>query len=235
MATPHQVILSQEEVNALLSAVDRGDIAGSAQGPSAPAVIRYHVRTPERVPQDQLTLLSRVHESFGRLFSSSLTTLLRGLVEMELERVEPTRYGEFIRSLASPSCMVVFDMDPLGGSGAMDVSATVLFRLIDRLLGGSGLLPVRLREFTEVEQVLVERIAIRALADLQRAWQHAGTFGFRMERLETNPHRLRLAAPDDLVMVTTFNVKVGEETGRLNLVFPYHLLRHARYRRAAHS
>ncbi len=217
-------ILSQDEVDALLSAVDRGEIAQSAGTQSGPAVIRYNFKKPNRVSKDQVKMLFNIHESFGRLFSASLTTLLRGLVEMELKSVEQATYGEFIMSLSSPTCLVVFNMDPLKGGAAMEISASVLFRLIDRLLGGSGLLPMRLREFTEVEQVLIERLAIRAMADLQQAWQHAGSFGFRVEHLETNPQFVQLTPPNEVVIVTTFDIRVGEETGQLNLAFPHLLL-----------
>ena len=219
-----QHILSQDEVDALLSAVDRGEIAPTPAAPAGPAVMRYNFRKPNRVSKDQVKMLFNIHESFGRLFSASLTTLLRGLVEMELKSVEQATYGEFIMSLAPPTCLVIFNMDPLKGGAAMEVSANVLFRLIDRLLGGSGLLPMRLREFTEVEQVLIERVAIRAMGDLQQAWQHAGSFGFRVERLETNPQFVQLTSPNEVVIVTTFDIKVGEEVGQLTLAFPHLLL-----------
>jgi flagellar motor switch protein FliM len=217
-------ILSQDEVDALLSAVDRGEIVQGPETQAAPSVVRYNFRKPNRISKDQVKMLFNIHESFGRLFSSSLTTLLRGLVEMELKNVEQATYGEFILSLPQPTCLVIFNMDPLKGGAAMEVSANVLFRLIDRLLGGSGLLPVRLREFTEVEQVLIERIAIRAMADLQQAWQHAGTFGFRVEHLETNPQFVQLTAPNEVVIVATFDIKLGEETGQMSLAFPHLLL-----------
>jgi flagellar motor switch protein FliM len=223
VATEH--VLSQDEVDALLSAVDRGEIgAGPAPGEPGPGVIRYNFRKPNRVSKDQVKMLCSIHESFARLFSASLTTLLRGLVEMELKSVEQATYGEFIMSLSPPTCLVIFNMDPLKGGAAMEIGANVLFRLIDRLLGGSGLLPVRLREFTEVEQVLIERIAIRAMADLQQAWQHAGAFGFRVAHLETNPQFVQLTAPNEVVILAIFEMKVGEESGHLSIAFPHLLL-----------
>jgi flagellar motor switch protein FliM len=217
-------ILSQAEVDGLLSVVDRGDTADSVGEQQGPGVVRYIFRKPDPTSKDQAKMLVSIHESFARLFSASLTALLRRLVEMELKSVEQATYGEFIMSLSPPTCLVIFNMDPLKGGAAMEVSANVLFRLIDRLLGGSGLLPVRLREFTEVEQVLIERIAIRAMADLQQAWQHAGTFGFRVEHLGTNPQFVQLTAPNEAVILTTFDIKIGEEIGQLNLAFPHLLL-----------
>ncbi len=220
-------ILSQDEVDALLSAVDRGDIAESA-GPETRAadkpIIRYNFRKPNRLSKDQVKMLESIHETFARLYTSSLTTLLRGLVEVELKSVEQLSYGEYIMSLAPPTCLGIFKMEPLKGGAAVEISSNILFLVIDRLLGGSGLLPVRPREFTEVEEVLIERIAVRAMMDLRQAWQHVGTYGFRVDHLETNPQFVQLTAPSEVVIVITFDVKVGEVGGQMTLVFPHLLL-----------
>ncbi len=223
-------ILSQDEVDALLSAVDRGEVPDASVAVVAPAaaarraVLRYNFRKPNRVSKDQVRMLHSIHETFARLYSASLTTMLRGLVEMELKTVEQLTYGEFVMALSSPTCLVIFNMDPLKGGAAFEINANLLFRMIDRLLGGSGLLPVRLRDFTEVEQVLIDRIAVRAMMDLQQAWQHAGTFAFRIAHLESNPQFVQLTAPSEVVVVVTFDMRLGEETGQLTLAFPHLLL-----------
>ncbi len=221
-------ILSQDEVDALLSAVDRGGVIDTAPAPVAPAtprtVIRYNFRKPNRVSKDHVKMLSSIHDSFARLYTASLTTLLRGLVEVTLKSVEQATYGEFMMSLLPPTCLAIFNMEPLKGGAALEINANVLFRFIDRLLGGTGLLPVRLREFTEVEQVLIERIAVRAMMDLQQAWQHAGTFAFRVAHLETNAQFVQLTAPSEVVIVVTFDVRIGDETGQMTLAYPHLLL-----------
>lgn len=221
-------ILSQDEVDALLSAVDRGELAEPAAvepaGITAPSVVRYNFRKPNRVSKDQVRMLLSIHESFARLFSASLTAMLRGLVDIEPKSVEQVTYGEFIMALSPPTCLVIFNMEPLHGGAALEINANILFRLIDRLLGGSGLLPVRSRDFTEVEQVLIERIAVRAMLDLQQAWQHAGTFGFRIAHLETNPQFVQLTSPSEIVVIVTLEIRVGDEMGLMTLAFPHLLL-----------
>ena len=219
-------ILSQNEIDALLSAVDRGEIPEAPVADARPtgSAIRYNFRKPNRVSKDQVKMLQSMHESFARLYTASLTTLLRGLVEIELKTVEQVTYGEFIMSLSPPNCLVIFNMEPLKGGAALEINANLLFRFIDRLLGGSGLLPVRMRDFTEVEQVLIERIAVRAMMDLQQAWQHAGTFGFRVAHLETNPQFVQLTSSNEVVVAVTFAVTVGDERGHVTLVYPHLLL-----------
>ena len=221
-------ILSQEEVDALLSAVDRGEIPETARIERRPEpdklVIRYNFRKPNRVSKDQLKMLQSIHETFARLYTSSLTTLLRGLVEVEFRGVEQVSYGEFVMALAPPTCLAVFNMEPLKGGAVLDINAHVLFLAIDRLLGGSGLLPVRIREFTEIEKVLVERLAIRAMVDLRQAWHHVGSFGFRVDHTETNPQFVQLTSANEVVVAATFDVKAGDTGGPLTIVYPHILL-----------
>jgi len=220
-------LLSQDEVSALLSAVDRGEIPDSgapvAQAPPK-TVVSYNFRKPNRVSKDQLKMLQSIHETFARLYTSSLTTLLRGLVEVEFRGVEQVSYGEFILTLSPPTCLSVFNMEPLKGGAVLDIDPHILFIVIDRLLGGSGLLPARVRDFTEVEKVLVERVAIRAMVDLRQAWHHVGSFGFRVDHTETNPQFLQLTSPNEAVIAVTFDVKVGEVGGPLTIVYPHILL-----------
>jgi flagellar motor switch protein FliM len=221
-------VLSQDEVDALLSAVDRGEL-GDAVAPNPPPpearpVYRYNFRRPNRVSKDQIRILQSMHETVARLYTSSLTTMVRGLCEVELRTVEQISYGEFVMSISSPTCIAIFNMEPLKGVGALEMSSHVLFVLIDRLLGGSGLVPVKPREFTEVEQVLIERVYTRAMLDLRQGWQNAGNFGFRIAQLETSAHFLQLTSPNEVVIVVTFRVAVGETEGQMTMVLPHLLL-----------
>jgi flagellar motor switch protein FliM len=220
-------VLSQDEVDALLSAVDRGELPDPTSPAGALAgrvVLPYNFRKPNRVSKDQLKMLQSIHETFARLYTASLTTLLRGLAEVEFRGVEQVTYGEFIMALAPPTCLAVFNMEPLKGGAVLDLGAQVLLVAIDRLLGGSGLLPVRPREFTEVEKVLMERLAIRAMVDLRQAWHHVGAFGFRVDHVETNPQFLQLTSPNEVVLVVSFEARVGQVSGPLTLTFPHILL-----------
>jgi flagellar motor switch protein FliM len=221
-------ILSQEEIDALLSAVDSGAIPEPAAVTPPPAasrtVVRYNFRKPNRVSKDQVKMLQSIHESFARLYSGSLSTLSRSIAEMKLKSVEQITYGEFSMAFSPPTCVAIFTMDPLPGGALLEISADVLFLLIDRMLGGSGYLPMKPREFTQVEQVLIERVSMRAMVDLQQTWQHAGTFGFRVARLETNPQFVQLTSPSEVMVVVTFGLRVGEVNGQLTLAYPHLLL-----------
>lgn len=217
-------ILSPAEVEALLAALGRGGIPG-VPGSGGRGVARpYDFRRPKWVSKEQLRLLQSVHETFARLLGASLTTLARCLVEVHLRGIEQGSYAEFIAALSPPTCVIVFEVEPVRGAAALEFGAPLAFQLVERLLGGAGLLPPRLREFTEVEQRLLERVAVRALGDLEQAWRPAGPCRFRLAGLETNPQLLQLTAPNEGLLSVVFDVRLGETEGRLTLGFPHLLL-----------
>ena len=87
-------ILSQDEVDALLSDISTGDFSQSDEetkaspvstdeSDSEKAVKLYDFRRPDRVSKDQMRTLQNLHESYARLFSTTLTSYLRTLVEIE--------------------------------------------------------------------------------------------------------------------------------------------------------
>jgi flagellar motor switch protein FliM len=83
---------------------------------------------------------------------------------------------------------------------------------------------VRVREFTEVEPALVERVAMRAMADLRQAWQYVGTFGFRVVNLETSAQFVQLTAPNEVVITVGLDIRIGDVEGQIALGYPHLLI-----------
>jgi flagellar motor switch protein FliM len=220
-----QDTLSQHEIDALLTAVHSGSVAVSSGSPAPrSAPVRYNFRRPSRVSKDQIRGLQIVHDDFAKLVAGSLSSMLRTLVDVDLEAVEQTAYGEYVSALTTPTCAFVFNMEPLKGGAVLEVNPQLSFVMIDRLLGGRGVANVVVREFTEIERAVVDRVAFRAMVDMQQAWQQVGAFVFRVLNLETNPQLIQVTSPNEVAIVATFRVKVGDVSGSLSVCYPHVLL-----------
>jgi flagellar motor switch protein FliM len=218
--------LSQDEIDALLSAVHSGSVAvtpGSSEGASAQAV-RYNFRRPSRVSKEQIRTLQLMHEDFAKLAGASLSGLLRTMVDLELEAVEQIAYSEYVMAVATPTCAFLFNMEPLKGGAVLELHPTLAFAMIERLLGGLGAGVQSPRDLTEIERAVIERVGLRAMIDLQQAWQQIGAFVFRVLNLETNPQFIQATSPSEVILVATFRLKIGEVTGGLTIGYPYLLL-----------
>jgi flagellar motor switch protein FliM len=221
---PHET-LSQEEIDALLSAVKSGEVKVSAGSERADAkAVIYNFRRPSRVSKEQIRALEILHEDFAKLTAASLSGMLRTMVDLELEAVEQISYSEYQLAIASPTCAFVFNMEPLKGGAVLELNPHVASVMIHRLLGGHGYDVPASRDFTEIERAVVERVGLRAMVDLQQAWQQVGAFVFRILQLETNPQFIQVTSPNEVILVATFRLKIGPVTGGLSLGYPYLLL-----------
>jgi flagellar motor switch protein FliM len=165
-----------------------------------------------------------LHDTFARNTSSSLSAYLRSLVEVRITSVEQLTYGEFMGSVTAPSTLGVFEMAPLKGGAVIDINPTIVFHMIDRILGGQGLASIEVRELTEIERAMVTRIFLKLLADLQQAWLQVGRFEVRLLNLETNPQFVQLTSPNDIAILVTFDVRVGDIDGVMSLCLPFTML-----------
>jgi flagellar motor switch protein FliM len=228
-------ILSQEEVDALLSAVsaggesDLGTKPGDAAAAEAPAdtdktLSLYDFRRPDRVSKDQMRTLQNLHEGYARQFSTTLTNFLRTFVEIELVSVDQLTYSEFVMSISNPSCIYVFKMEPLEGNAILEINPSLVFFIIDRLFGGQGKPSEQNRELTLIEQNVIHRIVERGLNDLKEIWEHVGIFNPKIETYETNPQFVQIAPPGETVILISLEVRMQNASGLMSLCFPYMLL-----------
>ena len=187
-------------------------------------ILPYDFRRPNRIAKEQVRTLQMLHDAFARSVSSSLSAYLRSLVEVQLTSVEQLTYGEFMVSIVPPSTLGVFEMAPLKGGAVLDINPHLVFPMIDRILGGPGRASIQVRELTEIERALVSRILRKLLVDLQQAWSQVGRFDVRLLNLETNPQFVQLTSPNDVAILVTFDVRVGEVEGVMSLCLPFAML-----------
>jgi len=222
--------LSQEELDALLGglgdkpAAEESGMSGGTR-PGKPGKVKpYDFRRPDRFSKDHIRTLEMVHESFARFVQASLSTYLRSVVEAKVASVQQVTYEEFINTLSNPTSINVFTMEPLKGSAVLEISGELMFTMIDRVLGGPGLVPKKIRDLTAIEIPVAERIVVRALDNLREAWQKVAPIVPKLEEIASNPHFIQVAAPSEIIALIALDVKVREQSGRMHLCLPYVLL-----------
>ncbi len=238
-------ILSQAEIEALLSSLTTtgeaagGDAPEMAQGmmggaanvsarreaKSMTAYEVYDFRRPDKFAKDQLRTLQMIHETFARLFAGSLSAYLRVPVHVDLVSVEQIPYDEYMRSLTN-SVINVFSMAPLAGQAIMEVEFSILFSMLDRLLGGPGSVETKKNfSLTDIEKVLSDGIIERGLKDFHSAWEGIAQFTPKREVTETQAQFVQIVPPNDVVVSILFKIKVGELRGAMSICIPYLLLK----------
>lgn len=224
-------VLSQAEVETLLSAMEttapvRGALARDASEAAAfrprEKVTPYDFKRPERVGKEQMRALQTLHEGFGRNFGAALSGLLRSIVEVKLTSVDQLTYSEFVFSLENPTCFNLLRAEPLEGNLILDINPSILYPIIDRLLGGgkdSG--PLARRPLTEIELRLVSRITSLFLDEMRRAWANVIDLDLSVERVESNPQLVQIVPPNEVVVLISFELTLQDVRGMVNLCIPF--------------
>lgn len=219
-------ILSQSEIDALLSALSTGGTTeASVPTEGSKGVKIYDFKHPDRFSKDQTRSLQMLHEHFSRLFSTSLSTYLRAISEIKLVSVDQLSYDEFIRSIPNPTCVNLFELKPLEGNAVLEISPSLAFAIIDRLMGGKGQTFHKNRELTEIERSILLRIIDRIFEALQEAWSSVVELQLALKTTEVNPQMfLQLYLPTEMVILMTHEAHIGESTGTFCVCVPYVVL-----------
>ncbi|OHD53756.1 MAG: flagellar motor switch protein FliM [Spirochaetes bacterium GWF1_51_8] len=230
-------ILSQDEIDALLTAVSSGEslesepMSAPSMGGGGSQSVKpgrekkrlkvYDFRRPDKFSKDQIRTLQMMHETFARLTTTSLSANLRTLVHVHVVSVDQLTYDEFTRSIPSPTTLGIINMDPLKGSSVIEVDPSVTFAIIDRLFGGKGEPLKTNRELTDIELSVIEGIIVRLLGNLRESWANVIDLRPRLGNIETNPQFAQIVPPTSMVVLTTFDTKVGDVEGMMNFCIPY--------------
>ena len=191
---------------------------------STPPALSYDFRRPNRISKDQLRTLLSIHDGFARLFSTSLSSILRSFIEIQVESIDQVTYAEVTQSLANPTSIFIFDVEPVERKAFIEIQLGLVSSIIDRLFGGRGQNLDRNRELTAIEERVLSTIVERALADLVTTWRPFFEIEPRLDSVESNPRFVQVSFQNDVVLYITFKVIMEEGYGYLSMCFPYLLI-----------
>lgn len=214
-------ILSQSEVDALLSAIGSGEVEIPQDAPSEPQGFAYDFKRPQRVTRDQLRGVEALHEAFARNLEASLSALLRSSVSVKLGSVQQLSCEEFLHALPNPTAVAVLGADPLEGSFLLEINPAITFPVIERLLASGRVDPTQPeRALTRVEWNILDLVLERLLEQLRLAWADTAGAAFRVVARETEPPLVRAVSPHEPMISIAFEVAMGERSGGVNLAVP---------------
>lgn len=189
--------------------------------------VPYDFRRQHRIATDRLRSLKAMYERVVRSLEGWLLSRARADVELSLQSVERLSFGEFARALPNPCASFTFEIRDSGGrEGVIDFGLDFAFFLVDRLFGGTAEPIAPARALTPLERIGVRTVADRVRGFVADAWRDAVTLDLELTGFESVPDILRVASPEDPVVVTTIGVKLGERTSRLQICLPFTVLEH---------
>ena len=215
-------ILSQNEIDNLLQALSSGEVdAEEMKASSEKQVKNYDFSRPSKFSKEHLRTLEIIFEHYSRLLSTNLPVYLRKNIQVDVMNSEAVTYMEFSNSLSNPVILGIVYMEPLEGNIIVEMAAKLGYAIVDRMLGGEGEPLDKIREFSEIELLIIERIMAACVQLLREPWENVVDINPRLERIETNSQFAQIISPSEMIAIVTINIKIGEVEGLMNICLPY--------------
>jgi flagellar motor switch protein FliM len=241
-------ILTDGELDALLSGMQTGGkAAGAAEeesdteeatGPKRPEKKKgkikvYDFRRPDKFSKDQVRTIEMMHEGFARHFGADLSGYIRAIAEVTVTSVKQMTYSEYLERIPNPTSIAVFSMEPLKGAAIFELNPSIIFPIIDRVLGGAGEAMGKPRELTDLEQAIVGKIIEKAFVNLKDSWHRISDFDAEIKARETNPQFVQIVAPNEMCLNLNFEIKVKQHVGSMSMCIPYLVIEPVLYKLSA--
>ncbi len=219
-------VLSQEEIDALLGAMDQGDVDFDFDAPEEPTVEvkEYDLMAQGAMLRHQFYALEEVYDKFSSLLETTMSSSLHKPMGVEMVSTEMVKYGEFIQAFSNPTSFASFTMDPLIGSSLLAIEPSLVYSLIDCMFGGDGKPFEDIREFTFIEQRMMAKFSLEIFKDLEKAWEIVYPVRVTLKKTETKPEYVHLVSPEDLLIVIVLSVTGTEFSGNMHLCVSYRML-----------
>lgn len=216
-------ILTKEEIEALLNAVFEGSIEPAKELAKSQGQATTYDLFNADAHKGFVPNLDIIYDSFIRYNRVNLSNRLGKMVEIKKGGAKPFKFDDFLQSLPSPVCMALFKIEPLKGAALISMDSTLVFTIVDSILGGVGVpnIPASNRLFTPIELRLVEKIVKDVLADFEKAWAPLLAAKMNLLRMEMNPRLVNIVPPEYQIVTMPLKIQIEETVGSLTFAIPY--------------
>lgn len=216
--------LTQEQIDAMLSSALAGGVITPVAEPVAD-IKEYDFRAPKKFTKERIKTLDSIFDNYARLLSSYLTGLLRLYCKVSLASIEEQRYFEFNNALPDYVMMgmveLELDDDEVSDlTTILQLSNSLTFIMIDRLLGGRGEYKDSDRDFTEIEVSIMESVIKSMAALLREPWAGYVEINPVLDLIETNSRVVSTVGYDDTMIICVLEVIVSDTKTLVTICMP---------------
>lgn len=229
-------VLSQQEIDMLLSAMNNGEIIEEVVEEKADEQIKakkYDFRRPIKLSKEYINTLHMIFEDYAKMASTALSTKLRTNAMMQVAAIEQISYDEFIHSIPKFTLLGVMQSKPMNGLQILEINPQLSTLFIELLCGGLDVILTRKekdesifedldkKSFTDIELSILTEIVELLINTFQISWREIVELDCTLESLDTNPQLLQSMSPNEPITLITFNFKMFEVDSFVNLCIPY--------------
>ncbi len=193
--------------------------AKAANPSRKPLINPCNFRYAGRLSNENARTLTNLHEKFAAQVANALSVYLGASLQLRLLSLEQMAIHDYIGGTATDSYLVPCALNVMESSFLMEMDATLVFPIIDLLLGGVGSGDAQARELTEIDEEIMESVALLIVKEVERAWR-ALSLSLTPSRCIRSPMISQIFPVNEKLVLLLFEMEVAGTPGHFKLVLP---------------
>ncbi len=220
-------VLSDEEKDALLEGVEKGEVeVQSAGGPTYATVEAFVVSPRNHIVTNSFPRMQSMNRKLGAYIGKAASQLLNDRLEAAPVSLTTPTWGEFREQWLEPAVLFEFEAQPLEGSAVVAVSKSTALPIVERFYGGSESNPPRHESegFTRGEMSVISLFCQEVLKGITETWSPIIALEPEQAEVYQSTDVVDLIEDGEHVIVCEFELISGEEKQPLHVVWPMTML-----------
>jgi flagellar motor switch protein FliM len=233
--SPSSQLLSQEEIDALVTIADADSSGFSSPGiyKTNPNAKFYDLASEDSGLVAHLGALEMISDRFSRLFRVTLSGMLQYQPKIRVAELRVESFQDYRKQLKIPLSLNIIKLDGLRGNGLIVIEPQIIFNSLDRFFGGGGKSRTTvegMREFTPTESRVIQMIVQGVFSDLKKSWDPVYKLDFEHVNSEINPQFAQIVDDSDLVIISDFEIEMANDiSGTIQVVYPFGAMKPIRH------
>jgi len=172
-----------------------------------------------RLSNENARALTALHEKFALNVTTSLELYLGTSLQLKLLSLEQMAIVDYISGMAGNRYLLPCALNVMESSCLLEMDNTLVFPIIDLLLGGAGAASEGVRELTEIDEEIMQSVTALIVKQIESSW--------RTLNLSMAPGRCikpgliqQIFLLNEKLVLLMFEMTIGDTTGPFNLVLP---------------
>lgn len=233
--SPSSQLLSQEEIDALVTSADADSSGFSSPGiyKTNPNAQSYDLASEDSGLVAHLGALEMISDRFSRLFRVTLSGMLQYQPKIRVAELRVESFQDYRKQLKIPLSLNIIKLDGLRGNALIVIEPQIIFNSLDRFFGGGGKSRTTvegMREFTPTESRVIQMIVQGVFGDLKKSWDPVYKLNFEHVNSEINPQFAQIVDDSELVIISDFEIEMANDiTGTIQVVYPFGAMKPIRH------
>lgn len=227
MSDKDEQIITQDEMDALLSGVSEGEVEAETGAPEPKGDIHaYDFVHPQYQLDSSLPVLHVINEKMAKALGPALSLVVHKPVYAEPVGLDMVKYQEYAENLEKGTSLNRVKLHPLQGNAMFNIESGIVLSMVDVFFGGNGNVPEGPleRDYSITEHSFIKKLLDAVFQCMADSWAEVYELKPEFIRSETSLRATSPANPADVMVTSRFKLSLPMREGELHIAIPYSMI-----------